>query len=144
MIEVERILPVPPERVFGVLADGWSYPLWVVGATHMREVDDGWPSVGTRLHHSVGTWPLQIQDTTEVLAMTRDELLELRARAWPSGAARVRLTLNPAAGGTRVVMEEQAERGPATLIPENLQRIPLLWRNTESLARLESVVRNRG
>ncbi|WP_181779730.1 SRPBCC family protein [Pseudonocardia pini] len=56
-VQVRRRIPASPERVFAVLSDGWSYPLWVVGVTHMRAVDQGYPAVGTRLHHSVGTWP---------------------------------------------------------------------------------------
>ncbi len=33
MAEISRVVNVSREKVFGVLADGWSYPLWVVGAT---------------------------------------------------------------------------------------------------------------
>jgi uncharacterized protein YndB with AHSA1/START domain len=98
MIEVSRVVHASPQEVFAVLADGWTYPLWVVGATHMREVDPNWPAVGSRLHHSVGTWPLQIHDITQVRAAEPGQLLELHARAWPSGAARVRITLAPSPG----------------------------------------------
>ena len=142
-MKVDRLVPAEPAKVWQVIADGWSYPLWVVGATHMRAVDDGYPAVGTRLHHSVGSWPVQIQDRTEVLACEPERLLELKAHAWPSGAARVRITLRPETGGTRVVMEEHAESGPAVLIPRAVQQVVLVPRNTETLARLESIVRNR-
>jgi hypothetical protein len=27
-----------------VLHDGWTYPVWVVGASRMRGVDPGWPA----------------------------------------------------------------------------------------------------
>ena len=30
---------MPPSAVWAVLADGWLYPVWVVGAARMREVD---------------------------------------------------------------------------------------------------------
>ena len=73
----KRVMATTPDRVWAVLADGWLYPLWVVGASRMREVDDGWPAVGTRLHHSVGAWPLLIDDDTEVL----DVRARPRARA---------------------------------------------------------------
>ncbi|MEU7812693.1 SRPBCC family protein [Pseudonocardia sp. NPDC049154] len=142
-MKVDRLVPAEPAKVWQVIADGWSYPLWVVGATHMRAVDDGYPAVGTRLHHSVGSWPVQIQDRTEVRACEPERLLELKAHAWPSGAARVRITLRPETGGTRVVMEEHAESGPAVLIPRAVQQVVLVPRNTETLARLESIVRNR-
>jgi uncharacterized protein YndB with AHSA1/START domain len=39
MIDVKRTISAGPEQVWAVLADGWSYPLWVVGASHMREVE---------------------------------------------------------------------------------------------------------
>lgn len=29
MIEVSRVMPVRPERVYDVLADGWTYAGWV-------------------------------------------------------------------------------------------------------------------
>ncbi|MDT7709005.1 MAG: hypothetical protein QOG20_4612 [Pseudonocardiales bacterium] len=144
MIEVSRVVHASPQEVFAVLADGWTYPLWVVGATHMREVDPNWPAVGSRLHHSVGTWPLQIHDITEVRAAEPGQLLELHARAWPSGAARVRITLAPSPGGTLVTMGEQAESGPARLIPRPAQAIMLKLRNTESLNRLADVAEGNG
>ena len=57
-------MTVSPEKVWEVLADGWLYPVWVVGASRMREVDDHWPAEGAKLHHSVGTWPALLDDTT--------------------------------------------------------------------------------
>lgn len=60
MIEVSEMVSAKPGQVFAVLADGWLYPLWVVGASHMRQVDEGWPAVGTRIHHSVSPWPLPL------------------------------------------------------------------------------------
>jgi len=38
MAHNERRIGTSPERVWDVLADGWLYPLWVVGATRMREI----------------------------------------------------------------------------------------------------------
>ena len=34
------------KQVWDVLGDGWLYPLWVVGASRIRDVDDGWPAEG--------------------------------------------------------------------------------------------------
>lgn len=140
---VTRVIAASPERVFNVLADGWNYPLWVVGASYMRSVDAGWPAVGTCLHHSVGVWPLLIEDTTEVLAMEPDRKLVLHARAWPTGAARVELDLAPHGDGTLVTMGEQAVDGPARLVPSAVQRALMVPRNRESLARLDAIARNR-
>ena len=90
----KRVMATTPDRVWSVLSDGWLYPLWVVGASRIREVEDGWPAVGTRIHHSVGAWPLLIDDYTEVLLCETDRVLELRARAWPTGEASVRIRRN--------------------------------------------------
>lgn len=134
---------VPPEKVWEVLADGWLFPLWVVGATRMRAVDEGWPAVGTQLHHSVGSWPLVIDDTTSSLACEPGSRLELQARAWPAGEARVVLRLTPVPEGTEVTIEEDADSGPALLVPRPLRSAMLAWRNTETLRRLASLVEGR-
>src|SRR5690242_18115313 len=82
VIETCRVIGTSPDRIFAVLADGWSYASWVVGAAHIRDVDRDWPAVGTRVHHRVGPWPLQINDQTVVRAVRPGRLLELAARAW--------------------------------------------------------------
>jgi uncharacterized protein YndB with AHSA1/START domain len=143
VITVERTMPAGPTAVWAVLADGWLYPLWVVGATHMRDVDDAWPAVGTRLHHAVGVWPLQLQDTTEVLESDPERRLVLKARGWPVGTARVTLELAPAAGGTRVTMGEVADSGPAALLPGPVQALALRPRIGECLARLSDLAVHR-
>ncbi len=138
-----RRIKATPEQVWEVLADGWLYPLWVVGASRMREVDDGWPAVGTRLHHSVGTWPVLLDDTTEVVESTPGSTLVLHARAWPSGAARVKLRLESVGVETEVSIEEDAVSGPALLMPKPVRDVQLKWRNAESLRRLAYVAERR-
>ena len=78
---VTRIVNAPADVVWSVLADGWLYASWVVGASRIREVDLGWPSVGSRVHHSFGIWPLVIDDMSEVLLSVPSRELKLRARA---------------------------------------------------------------
>ena len=143
MTEVTRHIAASPAEVFATLADGWTYPLWVVGASHMRAVDVTFPAVGSRLHHSVGLWPLAIEDTTEVLEVEPERRLVLHARAWPTGTAHIAIELEPAPGGTTVRMAESASSGPATLLPGVVQSLMLVPRNREALARLDDVVRNR-
>jgi uncharacterized protein YndB with AHSA1/START domain len=143
MMEVSRTVEVAPEHVFAVLADGWSYAGWVVGNSHVREVDPGWPAVGTRIHHSAGLWPLQVNDWTEVTAVTPDRMIELRARLWPLGVAMIRFDLIPTATGTRVVMAEQATEGPAALLPKAVQAMLLRARNREVLGRLGDLAGGR-
>jgi hypothetical protein len=132
-----------PQQVWEVLADGWLYPLWVVGATRMREVDDEWPQPGSKLHHSVGTWPLTLDDVTKVVDSTPGARLELEAHAWPAGRADVTITLHPQGAETEVVIEEQAVEGPGALIPKVAQDPLLNWRNVETLRRLAFLVERR-
>ncbi|GAA1443268.1 SRPBCC family protein [Mycobacterium cookii] len=132
-----------PEQVWSVLADGWLYPLFVVGASRMREVDDTWPAVGSRLHHSVGTWPLLIDDTTEVLEVEEERRIVLRARGWPAGEARVEILLRPTADSTVVTIVENATAGPGALVPKPVQDVQLHLRNTETLRRLAFVAEGR-
>jgi uncharacterized protein YndB with AHSA1/START domain len=141
--ENSRVVAATPDQVWRILADGWLYPLWVVGATRMREVDDHWPAVGSRLHHSVGVWPAVLDDTTEVLESHAPALLRLRARAWPTGEAEVVLRVEPADGGTRITIVEDAVKGPARLIPGPLRHTQLAWRNAETLRRLAYLVERR-
>ena len=54
MSENTTVINASIDDVWSVLSDGWLYPLWVVGASRMRDVDPDWPAVGSRIHHSVG------------------------------------------------------------------------------------------
>lgn len=139
----ERDVAATPEKVWDVLADGWLYPLFVVGASRMREVDDTWPHAGSRLHHSVGVWPMLLDDTTEVLECAPGRMLRLRAAAWPGGAAEVTIAVEPHADGSHVVIEEDAVSGPGTLVPRPARSALLRWRNTETLRRLALLAENR-
>ncbi|MCP2164126.1 Polyketide cyclase / dehydrase and lipid transport [Goodfellowiella coeruleoviolacea] len=134
------MVQAPPNQVFAVLADGWSYAGWVVGASHIREVDAEWPTLGSRIHHSIGPWPLQVRDVTVVRGVEPGRCLELQAGMWPFGAARVVLTLEPVGTNTtRVVMGEEFVHAPARLLPRVVQEVLLRPRNTEALARLASL-----
>ena len=95
-----RLIEAPPQAVWDVLADGWLYPSWVVGASRIRAVDPAWPAVGSLIHHSFGVWPLVIDDNTEVLDASPPTLLRLRARGWPAGEAEVVLRLSADGAGT--------------------------------------------
>ena len=143
MSTTSRPISATPEQVWSVLADGWLYPLFVVGASRMRDVDDTWPAVGSCLHHSVGTWPLLIDDTTEVLEVEEDRRIVLKARGWPAGEARVEISLRPTADATVVTIVENATAGPGALVPKPVQDVQLHLRNTETLRRLAFVAEGR-
>jgi hypothetical protein len=138
-----RVVHATPDQVWHVLGDGWLYPLWVVGASRMRAVDDHWPAAGSRLYHSVGSWPLLIDDTTEVKEVTPGAMLRLRARAWPTGEAEVVIRLRAQGVDTEVEIEENAVAGPAALIPGLIEDPLLGWRNVEALRRLALLVEGR-
>jgi hypothetical protein len=132
-----------PGSVWAVLADGWLYPCWVVGASRMRDVERGWPAEGTRLHHSVGAWPVLIDDTTSSVACDPPRLLTLQARAWPAGEARVEITIEPTTTGSRVTIREDAVAGPGTLLPGAVRQPLLDARNREALRRLALIAEGR-
>lgn len=130
-----------PDDVFKVLADGWTYASWVVGAARIRDVDENWPEVGSEIHHSVGAWPLLISDRTTVESIQVPHQLVLKVRAWPAGAGRVRITCEPIGAETRVTMEETAIAGPARLLTP-VQDAILRVRNREALRRLGFIAEN--
>jgi uncharacterized protein YndB with AHSA1/START domain len=138
-----RHMHATPETVWEVLGDGWLYPLWVVGASRMREVDEDWPQPGSRLHHSVGAWPVLVDDETEVLDHVPGSLLTLRARVRPWGEAQIRITVEPVGAESQVTIEEDVSNGPGTLVPALLRRPALDWRNSEALRRLAYLVERR-
>ncbi len=143
MSRCDRTIAAPPDDVWAVLADGWLYPLWVVGATRMREVDDHWPAQGARLHHSAGVWPLVVNDTTEVLEVVPGRRLVLRARGWPGGEAQVVIELSAQGPITLVTIHEDAVSGPGRLVPPPVRHRMLHVRNIETLGRLARLVEGR-
>ncbi len=138
-----RTIDATPDQVWDVLADGWLYPLWVVGASRIRGVTESWPSVGAKIHHSVGVWPVMLDDHTKVLESLPGRQLRLRARAWPVGEAEVVITLSADGARTSVAIEEEVVDGPGKLIPSPMTGLGLKWRNVETLRRLAFVVEGR-
>lgn len=140
---VTHTVAASPAEVWAVLADGWSYATWVVGASRIRGVDAGWPATGTKVHHSFGVWPLVINDDTTVLSSTPERELVLRARGWPAGEATVRLVLTADGVGTLVAVQEDATAGPGKLVPKPVRQAGALARNKESLHRLGLLAEGR-
>lgn len=137
MATVTRRLGCPPAAVLDVLADGWTYAAWVVGAARIRSVDPAWPAPGARIEHSVGLWPLLLDDVTIVREWRPGSGIELRARGWPFGEAHVGIAVQPRDGGGCVVrMTEDAVRGPGASLPRALRSAVIRPRNAETLRRL--------
>lgn len=143
MAFTQRRLHCTPESVFAVLADGWLYPSWVVGASRMRDVEQAWPAPGSRLRHSVGVWPILLNDSTSVIEWSPPTRMILRARGWPLGEAQVEIQVESRGDECTVQMREHAVRGPATRIPRPLQNLAMRWRNTETLHRLAYLAEGR-
>jgi hypothetical protein len=127
----------------GVLADGWSYSSWVVGTARIRAVDPGWPEPGTRILHSVGMWPALLHDETVVRAWEPERSIELQARGWPAGEARVLIEVMPSGTGCRIRVTEDANKGPGTLLPKPVRSAVIGPRNVETLRRLALIAERR-
>jgi len=132
-----------PEHVFDTVLDAWSYPVWVVGATHVRQVDPEWPAPGARIHHMVGAWPLTISDVTALVESDPPHRLVLQGRAYPFGEVRIELTVSPDPAGACVEIAEAPTYGFARVTDNPLMRWLLAARNRESLNRLAAIVENR-
>ncbi|MFJ6535761.1 SRPBCC family protein [Paenarthrobacter sp. NPDC091711] len=138
MATVTQLFTSPAADIWRVIEDGWLYSGWVVGASRIRAVDEHWPQVGAKLHHSVGSWPFLIDDSSRVTSMEPRQKLELLARGWPLGEARVLITLEDLGGSQcRVSISEDAVRGPGKMVPKALRDPIISVRNRETLRRLE-------
>lgn len=137
MSTVSQLFECPSADVWRVIADGWLYSGWVVGASRIRDVDAEWPGLGAHLHHSVGAWPLVINDSTRVTAVEPGRTMELVARGWPMGEAKVDITLEDRGSQCLVTIAEDAIRGPGKLMPKFLRDPMISARNRETLRRLE-------
>jgi uncharacterized protein YndB with AHSA1/START domain len=135
---VSRHTAASPAQVWDVLADGWTYPSWVVGAARMRAVDTDFPSPGARLHHSFGAWPFAFDDQTICQEVEPGSRLVLEAHGWPLGEAQIDIWLTPAVGGgTDIVIVEDATDGPGRwLVPGPARQALIKKRNIETLRRL--------
>jgi hypothetical protein len=143
-VTVHRDVDAPAQAVWDVLAEGWLYATWVVGASRIRDVDLVWPAKGARIHHSFGVWPAVVDDTTEVLHSVEPTTMTLRARGWPAGEAEVVILVEErGATSCRVSIAEDAVRGPGTLVPRPVRQLAIGPRNIEALRRLAFLAEGR-
>ena len=131
------------EDVWRALADGWSYANWVVGSSRIRAVDAKWPQPGSKIAHSVGLWPVLLDDWTESVGMQEERELRLIARALPFGKAEIILRLHEIPQGCRIEMIEHAANPPWSLMPDRIQHVAVHPRNSESLRRLALLAERR-
>lgn len=143
---VDRRVHASRERVWDVLSEGWTYSNWVVGTSHMRAVEDGWPGVGTKLFHASGAWPFVTRDETQIEESVPATRLVMIARGRPFGEARVRIDLEDDGDSDvscRIRMFEEPVRGPGKWLHNPAAEALLVRRNVEALDRLAALVEAR-
>lgn len=141
---VSREVDAPASAVWAVLADGWTYANWVVGASRVRDVEPDWPATGSRIHHAFGPWPAVVQDYTRVERSTPERELVIKARGWPVGEALAVIRIEPhGADSCTVSMSEDAVAGPGKLLPQPLRQLVIVPRNRETLYRLALLAEGR-
>jgi hypothetical protein len=144
MARVEQMVPAPPEKVYEVLADGWTYSDWVVGTAHIRDVDQDWPAPGSRIHHKAGVWPLSVRDHTVAVDREPGSWLVLQPHLWPLGEMRVTITLSSVGdGNTKITLAEEFDEGPLRWARTKVNDLVLHRRNRESLRRLADLAARR-
>lgn len=144
MAVVERVIKASPERIFEVLANGWTYSDWVVGTSHIRAVNPDWPRPGSKLHYQIGVYPMSLKDSTVALDSEPARRLVVRPRMHLLGSLVVRFELTPLeAGVTKVTMTENLERGPLRWFLTKLNDLVIHGRNRESLRRLADLAERR-
>ncbi|CAN5749171.1 SRPBCC family protein [soil metagenome] len=141
---VSRDIAASRQRVWTVLADGWSYSGWVVGNSRIRAVSANWPAPGSKILHSIGSWPAVIDDETVVLSAETGHELVLLAKVRPAAQARITLRLSDLPDdGCRVEMSEVAVSRPLRWVPDAVQLLGVAPRNRECTWRLAMIAQNQ-
>jgi hypothetical protein len=141
---VKRDTSASREQVWDVIADGWTYSQWVVGNSRMRAVDPEWPQPGSTIQHSIGVWPLVLDDITEVQDCQPLQQIVLLAKGRPFGKARITLRLfDLDGGGCRIEMSEVPVGAPMGWVPNRLALAAAVPRNRECTWRLAALAERR-
>lgn len=142
VVELRRHVDAPPDAVWALLADPYSYRRWVAGTGAIRRADESWPAVGARLEHRFGPLLLRSGDHTTVLESEPPHRLVLAAHARPYGSVRADLELTPDGPGTEVLLRERLVDGLGARFPR-IGRVVQLARNHRSLVRLAGLAERR-
>jgi uncharacterized protein YndB with AHSA1/START domain len=132
--EARITVPASPEAVFDVLSDPETYPEWLAGAQHIRQVDDDFPEPGARFDHEVGpsNGATVADDSTAVVSDPPNRLL-LAVHVGPAKGL-VEFELERTADGTLVTFRESAAGALGFAMP--MLRGAIFLRNKASLERL--------
>jgi uncharacterized protein YndB with AHSA1/START domain len=143
-LTVRRDTSASRAEVWAAIADGWTYSQWVVGNSRMRAVDPNWPQVGSTIRHSVGVWPLLLNDVTVVEECQPLQRLVLLAKGRPLGKARITLRLfDIDGGGCRIEMAEVPVGAPMGWVPKRVALAAAFPRNRECTWRLATIAERR-
>jgi len=143
-LTVKRDTSASRQRVWEVIADGWTYSQWVVGNSRMRAVDPHWPEPGSTIHHSIGVWPVLLNDSTTVKSCIPQQELVLIANSRPFGKARITLRLfDIDGGGCRIEMAEVPVTPPLQWLPDRVALAAAIPRNRECTLRLAAIAERR-
>jgi hypothetical protein len=143
-LTVKRDTTASRGQVWAVMADGWTYSQWVVGNSRMRAVDPNWPQVDSTIAHSIGVWPLLLDDLTVVEDCQPLEQLVLLAKGRPFGKARITLRLSDIeGGGCRIEMAEVPVGAPMGWLPHRVAMAAAFPRNRECTRRLAAIAERR-
>jgi len=133
-VEVRAVVPAAPQAVFAVLSDPETYPEWLAGAQHIRQVDGEFPAPGSKFEHEVGpSDEVTVADHTEALAADPPNRLELEVHAGPVTGV-VEFELERTGEGTLVTFREQMTGALGPAMPA--LRGPIFLRNKASLDKL--------
>jgi uncharacterized protein YndB with AHSA1/START domain len=133
------LVKAPPSRVWAVLADGHTYPDWVVGSAESRKVEPDFPKPGATLHHTQIVPKIGLRDTSTVLEAEEPHHMLLEVRVRPFIVSKVEFELAPEGDGTRVTMWEWGEGGILPRLTGPFMELSLKIRNAETLRRLRNV-----
>jgi polyketide cyclase/dehydrase/lipid transport protein len=143
-LTVKRDTSASRDEVWAAIADGWTYSQWVVGNSRMRAVDPNWPQVGSTIRHSIGVWPLLLDDVTVVEECQPLQRLVLLAKGRPFGKARITLQLfDIDGGGCRIEMAEVPVGAPMGWVPKRVALAAAFPRNRECTWRLAAIAERR-
>ena len=101
MAITEQTFSVSASTLFDTLIGPDTYPRWLIGTRHIREVSDDWPRPASYFKHTVGCGPIVIPDRTTVRAADPPKMLEMLVRARPVIEAVVRFEVVDSIAGAR-------------------------------------------
>lgn len=130
-----------PDQVWRVLANGWLFPSWAIGATQVCKVDGDWPSADSRLQHAIGRGLFALRSETRVLASRPARMLKVLTEGWPSGGSELTVTVIPAETGTSLRLEELVV-APTNGLAPIVNTMLLQWRTTQALRGLDLLARS--